>query len=194
MSQTLGPFSMTRVVAAVEKVKERLYRAAGALEAAGIPYAIAGGNAVALWVSRVDESAVRNTRDVDVLLSRNDLERAKAAMESAGFVYRHIAGVDLFLDGPDGKPREGIRLIFAAEQVRPDELAANPDITEVEQGDRFKVLSLRALVQIKLTAFRDKDRMHLRDLIDVGLLDASWESKLSPSLWKRLKELLDHPE
>jgi hypothetical protein len=40
----------------VEKVRERLRRAAAALEAAGVPYAVAGGNAVAAWVSRVDEA------------------------------------------------------------------------------------------------------------------------------------------
>ena len=194
MSLTLHPFSFERVVNAVDKVNERLHRAAGALEAAGIPYGIAGGNAVALWVARVDETAVRNTRDVDVLLHRDDLERATKALEAAGFVHRHLAGIDLFLDGPQGKPREAIHLIFASEQVRPEEPAPNPGITEVEAGERFKVLSLSALVQIKLTAFRDKDRVHLRDLIDVGLIDAGWESRLPAALWIRLKELLDHPQ
>lgn len=80
MSQSLQPFSMQRVVNAVKKVNERLHRAATALEAAGIPYGIAGGNAVALWVARVDETAVRNTRDVDVLLRRDDLQRAIQAL------------------------------------------------------------------------------------------------------------------
>jgi hypothetical protein len=62
MSITLGPFSLDRMVRAVEKVRERLLRATAALEAAGIPYAVVGGNAVASWVSRVDESAVRTRR------------------------------------------------------------------------------------------------------------------------------------
>jgi len=194
MSMALHPLSFERVVNAVEKVNERLHRAAAALEVADIPYGIAGDNAVALWVARVDETAVRNTRDVDVLLSRDDLQRATKALESVGFVYRHLAGIDLFVDGPQGKPREGIHLIFASEKVRPEEPVLNPAITEVEAGERFKVLSLPALVQIKLTAFRDKDRVHLRDLIDVGLVDASWETQLPAALWTRLKELLDHPE
>ena len=51
---------------AVEKVRQRLLRAASALEQAGVPYAVVGGNAVAAWVSRVDEAAVRNTQDVDI--------------------------------------------------------------------------------------------------------------------------------
>ncbi len=57
--------------------------------------------AVAAWVSRVDEAAVRNTQDVDILIQRADLERAKEAMAVAGFVFRHVRGIDMFLDGPD---------------------------------------------------------------------------------------------
>src|SRR5262245_59119239 len=68
-----------RMVTAVEKVRERLRRAATALESAGIPYAVVGGNAVAVWVGEVDEAAVRNTQDVDILLRRADLDRAKEA-------------------------------------------------------------------------------------------------------------------
>ncbi|KKL09620.1 hypothetical protein LCGC14_2564030, partial [marine sediment metagenome] len=83
-----GDVSWERMIRAVEKVRERLLRAASALEKADIPYAVAGGNAVAAWVSRVDEAAVRNTQDVDILLRRTDLEAAKIAMAEAGFVYR----------------------------------------------------------------------------------------------------------
>jgi hypothetical protein len=49
------------MIGAVEEVRDRLRRAVLALEAVGVPYAVAGGNAVAAWVSRVDEAAVRNT-------------------------------------------------------------------------------------------------------------------------------------
>lgn len=62
-----------RMERAVEKVRERLERAAVALEAAGVPYAVAGGNAVRTWVAQADEAAVRTTRDVDILLRRSDL-------------------------------------------------------------------------------------------------------------------------
>ena len=47
---------------------------------------------------------------------------------------------------------------------------------------------------MKLTAFRDKDRVHLRDMLDVGLIDASWLARLPASLAERLQELIDHPE
>src|SRR6476620_11702980 len=64
---------LDRMERAVAKVRERLLRATQALNQAGIPYAVAGGNAVASWVATIDEGAVRNTRDVDLLVRRADL-------------------------------------------------------------------------------------------------------------------------
>jgi hypothetical protein len=171
-----------------------MLRAARALEQAGILYAVAGGNAVALWVTRVDEAAVRNTRDVDILLRRSDLEAARTALEAAGFVYRHTSGIDMFLDGPDASARDAVHVLFAGEKVRPHEASPNPDVTESEPADEFRVLGLEALVRIKLTAFRDKDRTHLRDLLDVSLIDASWCARLPPELAARLQGLIDTPE
>lgn len=90
------------------------------LDAANVPYAVVGGKAVQIWVAQVDESAVRNTRDVDIVLNRNDLEPAKSALEAAGFVYRHFADVTMFLDGPDAKARDAVHVVFAGEKVRPE--------------------------------------------------------------------------
>jgi hypothetical protein len=188
------PFSLERAVNAVEKVRQRLLRAAAALDSAKVPYAVAGGNAVALWVSRVDEAAVRNTQDVDILIRRDDLPAAKTALEAAGFVYRHMAGLDVFLDGPAAKARDAVHIVFAGEMVRTGEPAPNPDVTEVEQAEHFRVLSLDALVRVKLTAFRDKDRVHLRDLIEVGLVDSKWLQRLPTVLAQRLQALLESPE
>src|SRR5580692_5537670 len=126
MAPVMGPFSLDRVVRAVELVRQRLLRATAALDAAGIPYAVAGGNAVALWVSRVDVSAVRNTSDVDLLVRRADLEAIQAALGAVGFEPCQVAGIDLFLDSPDGKVREGVHLIFAGEIVPPGEPLPNP--------------------------------------------------------------------
>lgn len=181
------------MVRAVEKVRERLLRASAALSRAGIPYAVAGGNAVALWVSRVDESATRNTRDVDILIRRADFESVKQALAEAGFVHRHSSGLDIFLDGPAAKAREAVHLIFANEKVRPHEPLPNPDVSDSEDAGEFQVLSLSALVGIKLTANRDKDRTHMRDLIDVGLIDDSWCSRYPEKLADRLRRLIEDP-
>ena len=191
-----GPDSwlLDRMVMAVKNVRHRLLRAVAALKAGGVPYAVAGGNAVAAWVARVDPSAVRNTPDVDILIRRADFTAAKAALESTGFVYGQVGGMDVFLDGPDARPRDAVHVIFANEKVRPQEPISNPDVAEFEQGELFCLLSLDALVRIKLTAFRDKDRMHIRDLIEVGLVNADWLAKLPPVLAERLRLLLENPE
>lgn len=181
------------MIRAVEKVRDRLRRAAAALEAAGEPYAVAGGNAVAAWVSRVDEAAVRNTQDVDLLLRRADLPTAIGAMTQAGFVHRHTAGIEMFLDSPQAGARDAVHLVFAAEKVRPDYAAAAPDVAESEATGSFRLLALDALVRMKLTSFRDKDRTHLRDLIDVGLVTAAGVPQLPSELGARLQSLLDNP-
>lgn len=190
---TAHPFSLDRMVRAVEKVRDRLLRAARALREAEIPYAVVGGNAVAAWVSTVDEAAVRNTRDVDILVRRTDLPAIRVALESAGFVYRHVAGMDVFLDLPEASVRDAVHLIFAGEFVRDNEPAPNPELAGYDTGAGFEVIPLLDLVAIKLTAFRDKDRTHLRDLIEVGLIDGSWVSKLPDELGRRLQTLIDDP-
>ncbi len=196
----MTPFHLTgqalwdRMERAVEKIQQRLERTAAALEEAGIPYAIIGGNAVRAWVAQADEAAVRTTRDVDILLRRSDWPAAVAALEAAGFKYRHVRGIDMFLDGPGAKARDAVHVIFAGEKVRPDDPVPAPDVSEAEEIDRHRTLRLDALVRMKLTAYRDKDRMHLRDMIDVELVDASWCDRVPPELAPRLKELLDNPE
>ncbi len=191
---TYSTVSWERMSNAVEKVRERLLRAARLLEEARVPYAVVGGNAVAAWVSRVDEAAVRNTQDVDILLHRADLPVATAALTAAGFVYRHVKGIDMFLDGPEAKARDAVHIVFAGELIRAGELAVTPGPQESEATETFRLISLEALVTMKLTAFRDKDRVHLRDLIDVGLVDAASLAKIPASLRPRLQQLLDTPE
>jgi hypothetical protein len=164
------------------------------LERAGIAYAVIGGNAVAAWVGRVDQSAVRFTQDVDLLIHRTNLDAAKVVLETVGFTYRHAASADLFLDGPDAKARDVVHVIFAGEKVRPDYALPAPDVIESEPADEFRVLRLDALVRMKLTSFRDKDRTYLRDLISVGLVDESWRPKLPGELAVRLQSLLDTPD
>jgi hypothetical protein len=183
-----------RLVSAVEKVRERLRRAAAALEQAQIPYAVIGGNAVATWVSEVDEAAVRNTRDVDILLRRADLDRAKEAMAAAGFIYRHVKGIDMFLDGPGTRAREAVHIIFAGEKVRPEDAVPAPDVTEAKVTKTVRTVSLEGLVRMKLVANRRKDQVHVQDMIDVGLVDATWCARLPPTLAERLQSLLDTPD
>jgi hypothetical protein len=178
---------------AAEKVKERLRRATKALDDAGVPYSVVGGNAVAEWVGRIDDEAVRSTRDVDLLVRRADFAVARTALEAAGFVYHHLLDVDVFIDGPHGKPSGGVHLLFAGEKVRSEDEHPCPDLNESERAAEFQVVTLLALVRMKLMSWRDKDRTHLRDMIHVGLIDATWPARLPPLLADRLQQLLDNP-
>ena len=189
-----GNATLERMVRAVEKVRDRLLRATAALEASGVPYAVAGGNAVAAHVAEVDESAVRNTADVDLLIRRADLPAAVVAMQSAGFVWRHAAGIDMFMDGPQTTFRDAVHVLFAAEKVRETYDFPAADVTDSVAGDRFRVVSLDALVRMKLTSYRRKDQVHLLDFIAVGLIDETWPARLPEPLAGRLQALLDDPE
>lgn len=181
------------MVLGVERVRDRLKRASAALEAAGIPYAVADGNAVAAWVATIDAAAVRNTQDVDILLRRADLEAAGEALEKVGFIHRHVAGMDIFLDGPDAKVRDAVHVVMAGEKVRPEYESAAPDVMDFEKPESFRVISLQALVRMKLTSFRLKDQVHLQDMLEVGLIDSSWVGHFPPSLAARLQQLIDTP-
>jgi hypothetical protein len=181
------------MVRAVEKVRERLLRTAAILERAGVPYSVVGGNAVAAWVTRVDEAAVRNTRDVDILIQRTDLDAVKAALESAGFIYHETFEVHMFLDGPNASPRDAVHLLFAGEKVRQDDLVPTPELSESERGEEYRVVSLVALLRMKLTSFRLKDQVHIQDMIEVGLIDASWLVRYPPELAARLQQVLNNP-
>lgn len=184
----------------IDDVRQRLERAAGALDRHGVDYAVVGGNAVAAWVSRADESAVRNTRDVDILLRREDMARASEALAAAGFVHRRVASLgkaaamDVFLDGPDAKVRDAVHVLWAGEKAVPDAIDFTPELRETENSGSFHLVPLEDLVRMKLVSFRDKDRMHLRDLIAVRLVDASWPSRFSQDLACRLQTILDDPE
>jgi hypothetical protein len=142
-------------------------------------------------VATIDEAAVRNTRDVDIMIRREDLADVKEALAKAGFIYRHVAGIDIFVEGRDGSARDGVRLLFANAETHDQQ--SLPDLESVEDGP-LKVITLQSLVRMKLMANRDKDRVHLRDMISVGLIDQTWTEKYPPLLASRLQAVLDDPE
>jgi hypothetical protein len=146
------------------------------------------------WIEQVDPSAIRFTQDVDLVLRRSDLEAAQVALDAAGFSYREVAGVRMFLDGPEGTPRSAVHIFFSGEKVRENYVAVVPDVSEAESFSAYDVISLEALVRMKLTSFRRKDQVHIQDMIGVGLIDATWTARFQPELAARLQELLDDPE
>jgi hypothetical protein len=185
--------SWEKAMDAIAAVKERCRRVTALLDAAGVPYAVIGGNAVAAWVSSVDEAAERGTKDVDILLRRADLPTARAVLEPAGFIYHETMDVPIFLDGPTGSAKSGIHVLYAGELVRPGDLAPSVDVTDSIRGKEFQILTLEALVLMKLISYRRKDQVHIQDLIGVGLIDETWLTRFPPELAARLKILIDDP-
>jgi hypothetical protein len=180
-----------RYLMALDEVTDRLRRIAGALEGAGVAYALVGGQAVALWVATRDPAAVRTTKDVDILLRREDLPRARAAAASVALDYFEVLGVGMFLERSDPNPRKAVHLLWAGQKVTPEHPLPAPTIDErqiLESG--MHVVSLSGLVRMKLMSNRDQDRVHLRDMIDVGLVTRDLVHTLPDDLASRLDALL----
>ena len=188
-----GETLWNRMERAVERVNDRLRRTVAILEDSHVPYAVVGGHAVRAWVAQVDEAAVRTTRDVDILVRAIDFPRMCAAMHAAGFHQRETAGLQMFVETPDGSARDAVHVVIAGEMVRPGEQEPNPDIEPVVRTADFRTVPLETLVRMKLNSFRDKDRVHLRDMISLGMIDASWLDRLPEVFCNRLRALLDDP-
>lgn len=191
---TLRPDTLDRMERAVSSVKERVITAAAALEGAGLAYAVAGGNAVAAWVSQVDPDAVRATRDVDILVRRDDLPAVKGALEGAGFLHHMLTGVDVFIEGEAGRPSAGVHLLYAGEKVRAEYVVPNPDLTETVPHESFRIVPLEGLVRMKLASWRKKDQVHLQDMVRVGLVDSTWPDRYPVVLAARLREIIADPD
>ena len=190
-----GPISWERMIRAVEKVRERLNRAVNALEAAKIPYAVAGENAVAAWVSRVDESAVRNPAEVEIVLRREDFDIAKASLEAAGFRYVKV-WVDLFVDTSSTRRLGGDRITVycSHEKILGENDTRVPDVTESDSSGCYVILSLESLVRMNLATHAFKDRVGVLDLINVGLVNQDWLQRFTGEYAARLQRLLDEPD
>jgi len=176
---------------ALDEVTDRLGRIARALEQAAVPFALVGGQAVALWVATKDPAAVRTTKDVDILLRREDLPKARAAAVAVGLDYFEVMGIGMFLERSDPNPRKAVHLLWAGEKVRAEYPLASPTVDEREMLEPGKpVVSLAGLVRMKLMSNRDQDRVHLRDLIDVNLVSRDLVQTMPPELAGRLDALL----
>lgn len=183
-----------RIGESMDRVELRLRKAVAVLESTSIPFAIVGGNAVRVWVAQVDPGAVRATNDVDILIRPEDLEQVKQVMAANGYHHRKSAGLDMFLEGEGDSFRHAIHIVLANRMIKQGDFEPNPDVEPVEYGDGIRVLPLDRLVRMKLNSFRLKDRVHLLDLIGVGIVDETWILRFPKPLGERLQALIDNPD
>jgi hypothetical protein len=179
---------------AVERVRERLLRSTAALREARVNYAVIGANAVARHVATKDEGAVRNTPNVDLMAGREDWEAVRAALEGVGFVFAPGEKPPaVFLDGPEGKVRQAVRVWFAGDVISPTSEPL-PPLTHPISTWPYRVIALPSLGRMKLSAWRTMDRVHLQDMTRLGLIDATWPEKFPEVLAERLRQILANPD
>ena len=90
-----------------------------------------------------------------------------------------------------GQPsaRRAVHLLFSGERVRPDYPSPVPELGAAETLRGVRLIPLADLVAMKLTSFRLKDQMHLKDLDEQGLIGPEMEAGLPPVLRGRLAEV-----
>jgi hypothetical protein len=167
-----------------------LHKIAQALSHGGIPYELIGGLAVLIHVEEVNPELTSLTRDVDLMIRREDLERIKEVTAREGFRFRHTAGVDMLLYGETDSARNAVHLVFSGELVRPNQAAPNPAIAPEKKqihGGEVMVIPVADLVRMKLSSFRDKDRVHVRSMDAARLITPDVEAKLPTELFTRLQ-------
>jgi hypothetical protein len=169
-----------------------LHKIAQVLSEEGIAYELIGGLAVLVHVEEVKPELTALTRDVDLMIRREDLGRVKEAAAAHGFRFRHTAGVDMLLYGDTVSARNAVHLIFSGERVRPTQATPNPPIAPEKKrihGGEVMVVPVADLVRMKLSSYRDKDRVHVRSMDAAGLITPQVEAKLPEELSTRLRQV-----
>jgi hypothetical protein len=164
------------------------------LEQSGVPHELVGGLAVFLHVENADSTHSSLTRDIDLLVRREDLDRIVKIAEQSGFRFRHSAGLDMLLYGETDSARNAIHLLFTGERVKASQFEDHPEINPVRtdiHGESFWVIPVADLVRMKLSSYRDKDRVHIRGMDAAGLIDKSIKEALSDELKARLQHVRD---
>jgi hypothetical protein len=159
-------------------------RLAKRLKMAGIPYALMGGMAVNA------HGAERTTRDVDILLTTEGLERFRT--EFVGELYEPVEGRPRrFVERQSGVTVDCLVTGRYPGSGQPGPIAF-PDPAEASQEiDKIQVLTLPQLIQLKLAARRHADFADVVFLIRTHNLDESFLPQLHPSVHRDFIECLE---
>lgn len=164
-----------------------------AFASAGIDYRVVGGLAAYLYVEEREPDAGRLTKDIDITVRREDLAAIAKAVEPFGLQYRHVAGVDRLVQAGQPSARRAVHMIFRGEKVREEYSEATPEIGGCRILQGVRLVPVEDLIRMKLTSFRLKDAMHLKDLDEAGVITREIESKLSPIQQDRLSQARAFP-
>lgn len=174
----------------MQQLFERIKRLHTALDSARIEYRVVGGLAVFFQVSMRRPGRGRSTEDVDIAIDRKQLRRIAEAAKKFGFRYRHVAGVDMLVDADTPRASTAVHMVFINEKVRAEYLEAVPGFSEpVRTEEGILLAPVADLVKMKLTSFRMKDQLHLKDLDSARLITPEVEASLSETLLARLAEV-----
>src|SRR4051812_36618353 len=152
-------------------------------KSAGVPVSIIGGLAAFLHVDDREPIAARLTPEVEVVIRRLDLDRLRAAAEKRNFFYQ--AGIFQMLDL---RPRSAVHVYFVGENVKPDDVEPMPESNPIWVRD-LPVAPVPDLVNMKLTSFRLKDKVHIQDMDGLGLITSKIEAAFPPPPRQRLAEV-----
>jgi hypothetical protein len=170
-----------------DSVFKTLRKIAGRLEAIGVPYAVAGGMALAAHGFR------RLTVDVDILINRDGLKTIHEQLEGLGYLPSFTGSKNL----RDAEHGVRVKFLIAGEfpgDGKPKPVAfPDPAAVAVEiNGVRY--LSLPSLVELKVASGmtnlgRLKDLADVQELIKALHLPAGFAAELNPYVRDKYLEL-----
>jgi hypothetical protein len=169
-----------------------LHRITRILDEHHIPHELICGLAVTVYVEEASPEHTPLTRDVDLMIHRSDLERTKAAASGQGFRFRHTAGVDMLIHGPAESARNAVHLVFSGEKVTSNQAVPNPPIRPMlkqVEGQQVMVIPVGDLIQMKLSAYRLNDQVHIQAMDAAGLITPEVEKLLTPEVLARLNRI-----
>lgn len=163
-------------------VWESLLRLARNLEGAEIPYAVVGGMAL------ITHGYERFTHDVDILLTKEALERFQVEFVGRGYVPAFPGARKAFKDAESGVRIEVLTTgEFPGDGLPKPVAFPDPESATVELSG-FRVIALERLIELKLASGLSAPHRQLRDLADVqdliGALNLPVElaERLDPSV------------
>ena len=173
----------------VDQLFDLAERVEQAFSSAGLEYRVVGGLATYLYVEEFEPDAGRLTKDIDIAVRREDLEKIAEAVAPFGLEHRRAAGVDRLIQTGAPSARRAVHMVFAGEKVRPEYPEATPELGACRRIRGIRLAPLADLVRMKLTSFRAKDEAHLKDLDEARLITPEMEAGLSAILRARLAQV-----